>query len=213
MSNVTFAGGAENFVFYGDSTAVTDTDLFSGFKDALPGDTLTSEITIKNTAPEYDSVKIYLRANPHDEETNPLSPEVAEHETVASMTDFLSQLTLKVSNNGQIIYESTPDQPSTLTDYFLLGEFAPGEGTTLTAELSVPLELDNTYAHRLGEVDWVFLAEETSTETTETATNPDTGLLTTAPSYLAPTIALTAVLAFIITIAYISHKNNRNNKR
>ena len=39
-SSVTYQGGAEKFVFLPGSE-YTDSDLFDGFKGAMPGDTLT----------------------------------------------------------------------------------------------------------------------------------------------------------------------------
>lgn len=158
-STISFEGGAEDFVFYPGSTAWSDTDLFAGLKNAMPGDVINDIVEVRNVASEYDYVKIYLRADPHDEEANPLSPEVAEVETVASMSDFLAQLSLKIYNGDQLIYESSPDQSATLTNNFLLGDFTRGESTTVRIELSVPHSLSNDYMHRAGEVDWVFTAE------------------------------------------------------
>ena len=108
-SAVYFEGGADNFVFY-PGTSWSEVDLFDGFKNVMPGDKLTETIKVRNTAPEYDYVKIYLRADPHDESANPLSDSVADKETVATMSDFLSQLSMRVYNGGQLIYNATPDK-------------------------------------------------------------------------------------------------------
>ena len=161
----------------------------------MPGDLITDDIEIQNTT-EHSPVKIYLRIVPHNSESNPLSPEVAEHETIASMTDFLSKLSLKIYNGSELIYSASPDQPDTLTDYHLLGEFRKEELATLHVELTVPANLDSTYAHRFGEVDWMILTEDTSTSKT---TNPNTGLFTNAPSFLVPTLSLIPI-AIIIAI-------------
>ena len=42
---------------------------------------------------------------------------------------------------------------------FLLGTFRTGETAELKVELTVPIELGNEYANRVGEVDWVFHVE------------------------------------------------------
>ena len=152
-SAVYFEGGADNFVTYPSE------DLFDGFKSAMPGDKLTETVKIRNTAPEYDYVKIYLRAEAHNETANPLSESVAESETVATMSDFLAQLSMKVYEGENLIYEASPDQLDGLASNVLLGQFANGAGTTLTVELDVPKTLGNEYAHRSGEVDWIFTAE------------------------------------------------------
>ena len=93
---VNYQGGAEKFVFLPGSS-YTDTDLFDGFKGVMPGDTLTQTIEVRNRFLSTGSVRIYLRAVAHDEQSNPLSANVAASgETVATMSDFLSQLHMEV---------------------------------------------------------------------------------------------------------------------
>ena len=157
-SAVYFEGGADNFVFYPGSEW-SESDLFDGFKNAMPGDKLTETIKVRNTAPEYDYVKIYLRAEVHDESSNPLSDEVSDKETVATMSDFLAQLSMRVYNGGNLIYNASPDQLDGLKNNVLLGEFVNGASTSLKVELAVPKTLGNEYMHRAGEVDWIFTAE------------------------------------------------------
>ncbi len=138
----------------------TQTDLFDNFKGCMPGDELTEEITLKNAGEEYDYIKVYIKALPHDEESNPLSDGVsATGETVASMTDFLSQLYMNVYHGGELIYSASPDETDGLTDNVFLATLDAGEATELSVELSVPEDLANEYAYRAGEVDWVFTSE------------------------------------------------------
>ena len=158
-SSVTFNGHGKGFDFAPGST-YSETDLFDGFKDAMPGDTLTETITVTNDSADCDYVKLYVRAEAHDEEENPLTESVsAAGETVSSMTDFLSQLHMKVYNGEDLIFNASPDELDGMAQNVLLGSFDKGESTTLTVELSVPVELSNEYASRVGEVDWVFTAE------------------------------------------------------
>lgn len=161
-SGVTFKSAQEGFAITSDS-AYTDTDLFDGLKGAMPGDLLTDTVEITNEAKDSDLIRVYLRAEPHDDAANP--PVYQGGETVASMQDFLSQLTMRVYNGAELIYESSPDQPDELTDNVYLGDIASGETLTLNLELEVPAELGNEYANRAGEVDWVFLAEGITYET------------------------------------------------
>lgn len=161
-SGVTFKSAQEGFAITSDS-AYTDTDLFDGLKGAMPGDLLKDTVEITNEAADSDLIRVYLRAEPHDEAANP--PVYQGGETVASMQDFLSQLTMRVYNGTELIYESSPDQPDALTENVCLGDIANGETLTLNLELEVPIELGNEYANRAGEVDWVFLAEGISYET------------------------------------------------
>ena len=169
-SSVTYEGGAEKFVFLPGSE-YTDTDLFDNFKGAMPGDTLTETITVENAQKNCDSVKIYLRAVLHDQ-SNPLSASVVLTERRDTMQDFLSQLSMTVKQGDKVLFEAAPSELDGLAENVLLGTFKNGASTTLTVELHVPLELGNEYAERVGEVDWVFTAEEVNDPTT---TAPKTG--------------------------------------
>lgn len=157
----------------------TDTDLFDNFKNVMPGDERTEAITIKNNVTGYDYVKLYLRAVPHDEQGNPLTysetyenedgkdqanAEGERDETVATMADFLSKLSMDVylvnaDGTKETIFSASPDKSAQLTDNVLLGTFAKGQSAKLEAVLAVPAELGNEYANRVGEVDWLFTVE------------------------------------------------------
>ena len=157
----------------------TDTDLFDNFKNVMPGDERTEAITIKNNVTGYDYVKLYIRAVPHDEQGNPLTySETYENEdgkdqanaegerdgTVATMADFLSKLSMDVylvnaDGTKETIFSASPDKSAQLTDNVLLGTFAKGRSAKLEAVLTVPAELGNEYANRVGEVDWLFTVE------------------------------------------------------
>lgn len=156
--SITFEGFSKGFDFQPGSE-YTETDLFGSFKNVMPGDTVTETITFTNSATDCDFVNLYMRAEAHDETDNPLSPKVAEKEPVATMTEFLSKLSMKVWNGTELIYDASPDQLDGLKSNKLLGTFRTGETATLKVELSVPIELDNKYANRVGEVDWIFHVE------------------------------------------------------
>jgi len=172
-STITFKGAEEGFAFQPGSE-YTATDLFGNFKDVMPGDRLTEEIAVKNEADDCDYIKVYMKAVVHDEAGNPITYSEAfentdgkdqanidgqRDETLATMQDFLSQLTMRIYNGEELIYHASPDEAGALADYVLLGELSKGEALELNVELDVPVELGDEYAHRVGEVDWVFLAE------------------------------------------------------
>ena len=156
--SITFEGFSKGFDFQPGSE-YTETDLFGNFKNVMPGDTVTETITFTNSATDCDFVNLYMRAEAHDETDNPLSPKVAEKESVATMTEFLSKLSMKVWNGTELIYDASPDQLDGLKSDKFLGTFRTGETVTLKVELSVPSELGNEYANRVGEVDWIFHVE------------------------------------------------------
>ena len=155
---ITFTGFSKGFDFQPGSE-YTQTDLFGGFKNVMPGDTVTETITFTNSAADCDFVNLYMRAAAHDEAANPLSSKVAEKETVVTMTEFLSKLSMKVWNGTELIYDASPDQLDGLKTNKFLGTFRTGETATLKVELTVPIELDNKFANRVGEVDWIFHVE------------------------------------------------------
>ena len=192
-SSVTYEGGAENYVFLPGSE-YTDTDLFDNFKGVMPGDELEQKITVTNEQGLCDYVKIYMRAVPHDDTANPLSDSVMQYETVVTMEDFLHQLSLTVvKEDGTEIFKGTAEELDGLAENVLLGAFEKGESTVLTAKLSVPIELGNEYANRVGEVDWVFVAEELNNPAPETGDNVNLGL------YLGILgIAAVAVVALVV---------------
>lgn len=167
-SKVQFEGGAEDFVFYPDGEW-TDTDLFGGLQGVMPGDTRTETIEVRNTSGEHNFVRIYLRAIPHGD-GNPVSEEVAEvGETVATMTNFLSKLSMTVKNGEQIISQAPANEPGGLTNNVLLGSFQKDSNMTLKVTVKVPEDLGNDYQYRAGEIDWVWTAEGVD------AGAPDTG--------------------------------------
>ena len=171
--------GTSGLVIETVGSGYTDTDLFGSFKNVMPGDELTEDITVKNSVNGFDYVKLYIRAVPHDEQGNLLTYDEAfentdgkdkqniegmRDETVATMADFLAQLSMDVylvntDGTKQSIFSASPDQSAQLTDSVLLGTFAKGESAKLQAVLHVPAELDNKYANRVGEVDWLFTVE------------------------------------------------------
>lgn len=171
--SITFNGFSKSFDFQPGSE-YTETDLFGSFKNVMPGDVLTETITFTNSAADCDFVNLYMRAEAHDEKDNPLTySETFENadgkdqanisgqrdETVATMTEFLSRLSMKVWNGTELIYDASPDELDGLKDNRLLGTFRTGETAALKVELTVPLDLDNEYANRVGEVDWIFHVE------------------------------------------------------
>lgn len=180
-ASVTFKNG--KLVVFQPGSDYTQTDLFNKFKNIMPGDTLTEEITVENQSGDSDYIKVYLRAVPHDETGNPISAEVlaelrsderrGEKTELAYMYDFLAQLQLTVKNGAEMIYQASPDETGGLTNNVYLGSLRKGQSLKLDVELKVPIEMGNDYANRIGEVDWVFAAEAFN-DVTPPPEGPDT---------------------------------------
>ena len=153
-----------------DDGDYTQTDLFPAFKKVMPGDELSQTIYIQNDWNSKDFIRLSMMAVLHDEEGNPISEDVLSElkadernkmeSELAYMHDFLHQLTLTVKAGEETIYEGHPDE---LTkgfedgEAYSFGKIRSGNTVKLDVTLSVPAELGNEYAGRIGEVDWKFI--------------------------------------------------------
>lgn len=143
--NVTYQANARKFIF-APGSSYSPTDLFPNFKDVMPGDTLTQQITVRNDKRNKVKVRLYMRS---------LGASDAESK------EFLSQLEMTVVKKTNTIYfNDTPDQPSTLKDWTYLGLLYSSGECDLEVQLHVPETLDNTFQERIGVLDWEFMVEE-----------------------------------------------------
>ena len=65
-------------------------------------------------------------------------------ETVATMEDFLSQLTMRIYKGEELIYESSPDEAGALADNVFIGALNPGpvsSGWNLTFRRSLTTDM------------------------------------------------------------------------
>ena len=201
--------GKDKLLITPKTTEFTTTDLFGGgFKGVMPGDTLKETITFKNdtTTSRSRYVKLYIQAVAHDAEKNP--PVAETTETVATMTEFLSRLSMKVWNGTELIYDASPDELDGLAEPKLLGTFRKGDTATLTVQLTVPLELDNDFANRLGEVDWKFIAEEYTSGGGKPTVTPGTLIQTGQLNW--PIAVLAAAGGVLIALGWIILRKKRH---
>lgn len=154
---VTFRGLEAGFAF-GPGSTYTETDLFRDFKDMMPGDSRTQTVAFRNEAKDCDYVNLYFSTVSHDTEENPLSPALKEAgETEASANAFLARLTLEIRVGEDVIYSGPAN--GALQTPVMLGTFRRGDSAEIQVSVSMPKELSNEYAGRLGEIDWVFHGE------------------------------------------------------
>ena len=144
--NVTYSGNAGEFIFEPGSEHSL-TDLFTEFKDVMPGDSITQTITVRNNAKK--NVRIWIRSLG------------ADTESVA----FLEQLQLSVKvKESTSLFEAPADPSAQLTEWTELGALAPQAEIDLQVELQVPVTLDNNNKSLIGYIDWEFLVEEIDDE-------------------------------------------------
>ena len=154
---ITFEGYSSGFDIKAGSE-YTDTDMFNNFKNVMPGDTLTEVITFTNNASDFDYINLYLKIEPHSDD-NPLSEKVALKEDLSSMMDFLSKLHMSIYVNDELIYDEIACEVGDLTNNKFLAKLYKDEKAIIKVILEVPLSLDNKYASRTGEIDWIFHIE------------------------------------------------------
>ena len=175
-ASVNYVNEAEKFVFLPGSQH-SDTDLFENFKNCVPGDVLSQQITVRNQTGKQ--VRIYMKAEP-----------IAEEDRA-----FLEQLHMTVTSEDGVIFEAAPSETAQLTEYVLLGTFRYQGTTNLNVQLTIPKEMGNQYMGAIGTVPWTFMAEELPDEAT-----PHTGDWYNMSTWLLAAAVLLAVIVILLAV-------------
>ena len=183
QGSVTYDASAQKLVFAPGSEQ-SPTDLFTDFKEVMPGDKLTQTIEIHNDASNQVKVKLYLRALGAKEGSE----------------EFLSQLGLTVAQEGDSpLFAAPADQTGGLTDWVYLGTFYSGAQVDLEVTLDVPLTLGDAFQDAAGYLDWQFKAEELPVSPDDPPP-PDTGYKKGAAFWLAVTAVACAALVAVLLV-------------
>lgn len=183
-----YSGDSGKFIFAPGSEH-SPTDMFTEFKDVMPGDLIGQKIVVKNDASYKKKIKVYMR-----------SLGATENE------EFLKQLHLYVKKlDDTLMFDAASNESAQLTDWVELGTLYSGGEVTLDLLLEVPTSLDNTNQSLIGKLDWEFMVEEYDIEPTDPKP-PETG----DDSNVVLWISIASVSAvLIIILIIISKRRNR----
>ena len=159
--NVTYDGAAGKFIF-SPGSSYSPTDMFTEFKNVMPGDQLTQKITVKSNIFDGTKAKIYIRSRG----------------AVEGSEAFLSQLGIRVAlaqdNIMGYMFDAAASETAQLSDWVLLGTLYSGGKVDLEVTLDVPITLGNEFQDAIGYLQWEFKVEEFPKEATD-PTLPPTG--------------------------------------
>lgn len=176
--NVSYDGAAGKFIF-SPGSKFSPTDLFSEFKNVMPGDHLTQKITVKSNISDETKAKIYIRSRGAAEGSEA----------------FLSQLGIRVAvaqdNVMGYMFDAAASETAQLSDWVLLGTLYSGGKVDLEVTLDVPITMGNEFQNTIGYLQWEFKVEEFPKEDTD-PTPPPTGDAT--PVALPAAVAIVSVL-------------------
>lgn len=152
-----YFNGDDQKLILDSGNSVEKADLFTNFKEIMPGDVLTQTITVTNRSKDSDYISLYLAVESRVFDQETVNKNSSEYEKSAEeFAKFMNKLNLEVKHKNAVVYNKAPHLSQELIK---LGDFYPGETSEITAKLTIPVELGNEFSEYYGEVDWIFVAE------------------------------------------------------
>lgn len=142
VTGVVYAGEEKGFLF-----SNSDTDLFSNFKNLLPGCARTQKIRLENTSSE--KAELFLQAEAADQ------GEMSEAEKELVMKLLSEYVEITVEQKGNLLYQGAVGGKMDVT----LGTLEAGEKQDLIVKLTVDPKMEHEMQLLCGKVQWNFLAK------------------------------------------------------
>ena len=164
LADDVLGGGEPTVVFTADrSFAFSDpNDLFDGFKDMMPGDSLSREVTVTSEASGRYYIYLYARdcVLYNDEVNGQGHFEGVDAENTSEILDAVT-----VTDSQGNVLDLKAAGPAEEGVY--LGRFSSGDSMKLTVSVSLPIGMGNEYQDAEAYIDWIFYAKQ--------YTSPDDG--------------------------------------
>ena len=170
---VTFEANEQKFDF-APGSVYSPSDLFTDFKNLMPGDSVTQSVRVKNNGKDGYTTNIYIRAlgaTPDKviKEATDTAGEVKFEDgkelngTGKTVNQkVLSQLELDVvaKKDSKKLFDATADKTDGLSDWVMLGSLRKGGEVDIEVTVTVPLTMGNEFQNVAGGIDWQFKVEE-----------------------------------------------------
>ena len=204
QGKVTYVANANEFIFEPGSE-YSETDLFTNFKNVMPGDTLEDTIEVQNTKSAKHKIRIYVRAigpteGVEDGTLVGVDDDGNEYDVITVNQALLDELKITaVAKDERVFIDEQEVSDIVFEDgtWFYIGTLYNNKSTELKLTLHVPLELDNDFQDVAGYVDWQFMVEEIPLPKDDPYI-PDTGDHTNTALYAAMFGVCAAALVVII---------------
>ena len=203
-SGVSFSGEKDGFRFGKDS------DLFSSFKQLLPGQVVVQNISVENAGNK--STEIFLRAENGGSGSDELIGKLLTGYTKVTITVggeqvYSGPLWQDGSGNGGEQLRRGGESGSDLYGQGIcLGRFDAKSGTPITVELELSRDAGNEFSDLVGEVDWIFYARGSDNEPIPSTGDNDVSI------WIIIMIVSAGSCIALITVRKIASSKSRKNK-
>ena len=210
---VMYVSNANEFILEAGSE-YSETDLFTNFKNVMPGDVLEDTIEVQNKKSSKHKIRFYVRAiGPTEGVTDGtlvgVDDDGNEYDVKTVNQALLDELKITAVAKDERVFINEQEVSDIVNEdgtWFYIGTLYSRKSTELKLTLNVPIELGNDFQDVAGYVDWQFMVEEIPIPDDDPYI-PDTGDHTNTALYAA--LFGGCALALIAVILLKKKKNEK----